>query len=328
MKTTSKAEILAYIEQNNAVEPKKIIAKFSLSPQIIHRHLKQLLQEKAIIKRGTAPKVWYQSIPKYGRLASTINIDEGVFNCVTENYLSVSPQGDILRGWWGLDQWCQKQNLELGKTATEYCQTLKKYNVYKQHGLINGLPKLKSTFSTINLDELYYLDFYAIERFGKTKLGALSYFAKQNQNRELAKEVAAMTKDTIYRLIRENNISAIGYVPPTIKRSTQLLSELAKLWNWDLPKINIIKNRADKDILVAQKSLSKLSDRVENAQSSIAVLPSAAYDSILLIDDAVGSGATLNETAQKIRAAGLVKRKIIGLALTGSFSGFDVISEI
>lgn len=52
------------------------------------------------------------------------------------------------------------------------------------------------------------------------------------------------------------------------------------------------------------------------------------YNNILLIDDAIGSGATLNETAAQIKNKGICKGKIIGLAITGSFKGFDVISEV
>jgi len=45
------------------------------------------------------------------------------------------------------------------------------------------------------------------------------------------------------------------------------------------------------------------------------------------IDDALGSGATLNETAKKIKKQKLAEN-IIGPAITGSFSGFEVISEV
>ena len=48
---------------------------------------------------------------------------------------------------------------------------------------------------------------------------------------------------------------------------------------------------------------------------------------MLLIDDALGSGATLNETAQKIKSQRLAET-VIGLAITGSFSGFEIISEV
>ena len=52
------------------------------------------------------------------------------------------------------------------------------------------------------------------------------------------------------------------------------------------------------------------------------------HKNILLLDDAAGSGATLNETAKQIRERGMVNGKIIGLAIVGSFKGFDVISEV
>ena len=52
------------------------------------------------------------------------------------------------------------------------------------------------------------------------------------------------------------------------------------------------------------------------------------YENILLIDDAVGSGSTINETSAQIRAKGLCKGKIIGFVVTRSFKGFDVISEV
>ena len=54
----------------------------------------------------------------------------------------------------------------------------------------------------------------------------------------------------------------------------------------------------------------------------------AVFKNILLLDDAVGSGATLNEVAKKIRERKICQGKIIGLAITGSFKGFDVISEL
>ena len=52
------------------------------------------------------------------------------------------------------------------------------------------------------------------------------------------------------------------------------------------------------------------------------------FNNILLIDDAVGFGATLNETAGQIKSKGICIKKIIRLAITGSFKGFDIISEV
>jgi predicted amidophosphoribosyltransferase len=51
------------------------------------------------------------------------------------------------------------------------------------------------------------------------------------------------------------------------------------------------------------------------------------YNRILLIDDAVGSGATINETACKIKMRKMAD-EVIGFAVVGSFKGFDVIQEV
>jgi predicted amidophosphoribosyltransferase len=90
-------------------------------------------------------------------------------------------------------------------------------------------------------------------------------------------------------------------------------------------KISITKIKTD--IVVPQKTLNKLEDRVENAKKTFVVNEMGKYKNVLLIDDAVGSGATLNEVAKQIKEKGIAK-KIIGLAITGSFKGFDVISEV
>jgi predicted amidophosphoribosyltransferase len=80
---------------------------------------------------------------------------------------------------------------------------------------------------------------------------------------------------------------------------------------------------------VPQKTLRKLSDRIVNAQSTIAINPNQNINgNVLILDDAVGSGATLNETARKIKNISMQKIKVYGYAVVGSRKGFDVISEV
>lgn len=82
------------------------------------------------------------------------------------------------------------------------------------------------------------------------------------------------------------------------------------------------------NIPIAQKSLSKLADRIENAQNTIYVKEeNKLFKRILVIDDAVGSGATMNTVAQKLKNISKVEF-VCGYAVTGSLKGFDVISEI
>ena len=189
------------------------------------------------------------------------------------------------------------------------------------------MEKLKGTkgFSAIGPDELYYLDFYAIERFGKTKLGTLLHFAKQGQNKKLMRELFEEIKPALHDLIRQNKIDSVGFIPPTIKREVQLMGYMEKQLNLPLPHFKIVKISGE--IVVPQKALSRLEDRIANAKASLLPEDKRPFKRLLLIDDAVGSGATINEVALKIKHQN-PKIKITGLAITGSYKGFEVIQEV
>lgn len=78
---------------------------------------------------------------------------------------------------------------------------------------------------------------------------------------------------------------------------------------------------------MAQKTLSKLEDRIKNASETMMVKEmSLKYKKVILIDDAVGSGATLNEAGKKLKERGV--QKVYGLAIVGSYKGFEVIKEV
>jgi len=107
----------------------------------------------------------------------------------------------------------------------------------------------------------------------------------------------------------------------------RVMDELKKSLNLDLTEINI--EKVTSKTKVAQKTLRKLEDRIANARTTMAVDPNQKITgNVLIIDDATGSGATLNETAKKILNITNAKVKIIGYTVVGSFKGFDVISEI
>jgi len=324
MKTT-KQRILDFIKEKEEVSPKMIVDFLEITEAAVYRHLKDLIEQKKIGKIGKTPRVFYFLI-KQSEIEIPSNFSQEEKEYIEENFFLITPQGEILEGVKAFIYFCKEKKLEPNKTAGEYIKTLTKYSQYKKEDLINGMEKIKSSFEKIYLDEIYYLDFYSIERFGKTKLGWLLLYAKQTQNKKLMKKIFEIVKNKIEKLIKNKQIDAIGFIPPTIKRKIQLQKELEKSLNLTLPKINLVK--ASGEVAVPQKSLSKLRDRMENTRRTIFIDNKIKYKNILLIDDAVGSGATLNETAKKIKERNSVKGKIIGLALVGSFKGFDVISEV
>ncbi|MFH0820184.1 MAG: hypothetical protein V1908_00255, partial [Candidatus Peregrinibacteria bacterium] len=315
---------IGYIQSKKQVSLKELIAHFEFSQQAVSKQLKKLVMQGVLGKAGRPPKVFYFFVePK--EVISHETIDPKFKKIIQERFLLITPIGEMKSGVAGFTKWCAERDLPIAKTAIEYARTLKKYDAFRHDGLIDGMGKMRRTFSAVNLDHLHYLDFYSIERFGKTKLGQMLLYSKQSQNRGFMKELIHLIKPAIERLIKRYKIDAVGFIPPTVKREVQFMKELQKYLNLKAHAISIVKVKTP--IIVPQKTLAKLEDRVENAQKTIIVDEVKKYSHILLIDDAVGSGATMKEVAAQIKFRHLAKT-VTGLAITGSFKGFDVISEV
>src|SRR3989339_581301 len=299
MKTSEK--IIKYIKAKGQATGSELADYLDISDRGVRKQLAVLLEKGILKKIGKPPKVFYLIKNKQEK-SIEIEIDDKLKEKIDEN------------------------NLPIEKTAKEYIKTMAKYEIYKKDGIVNGMEKIKNTFKEVFLDELFYLDFYSIERFGKTKLGQLLLYAKQSQNKMLMKELIREIKPKVDQLIKKYKIDGIGYIPPTVKRETQLMKVLERGLHENLRSIVITKVKTA--VAVPQKTLNKLNDRIENARITIMVEERNKFKNILLVDDAVGSGATMNEVAQKIREKNICRGKIIGLAITGSFKGFDIISEV
>jgi phosphoribosylpyrophosphate synthetase len=320
----TKLNIVDFIRSKSQATADDIANFFNISRQIVHRHLADLVKKSVVYKIGKPPKVFYL-VATNKKGGDTIHLEPELKKLIDENFLVITPVGEKKEGFSGFAYWCTKQNLPIEKTSLEYASTLKKYLRYKKGDLIDGMYKIRHTFSQVFLDKVFYIDFYSIERFGKTKLGSLLLYAKQSQNKTLIKELVDEIRPKVFSIIERFKIEAVGFIPPTVKRETQLMKELERELNLPIPTLNLVKVKTP--VAVPQKTLSKLEDRIENAKSTIVVHDTKKYKTVFLIDDALGSGATLNETARKIKNQG-VAETIIGLAITGSFSGFEIISEV
>lgn len=324
MKTDTAQKIKEFIASRHQATPKEIGDFLGITPAAIFRQLKKLIEKGEIEKIGTPPKVFY-SIIKTRELSIVESINDTVKEDIKKNFLVITPSGEMKEGVEGFIYWCERQKLSLAKTANEYKQTLRKYAAFKKDGLIDGTHKIKDTFKVSYLDQVYYLDFYAIERFGKTRLGQLLLYAKQSQDKALIKRIAVEIKGKVEDVIKAQKIDAVCFIPPTVKREVQFMKELERNLGLRIKTISVVKVKTP--VIVPQKTLNKLEDRIENAGKTIIIDEKGRYKNILIIDDAVGSGATLNETAKQLKEKHIAQR-VTGLALTGSFKGFDVISEV
>jgi hypothetical protein len=327
MKT--KEKIIQLFEIRKELSVTEIVNEIAVSKQMIHLVLNTLVENNFIEKIGRTPKTIYKlKRVSEKKTVSTDNIASEKQQFLQENFIVITEIGQLLYGLEAFQNWCDKRKLPIEKTIDEFIITKDKYNQYiDKNGLISGLEKLKSTkgYDKIFMDQLLYLDFYAIERFGKTRLGTILHYAKQGQNKMLMKILIDEIIDKVQTIISVYNIDAIAYVPPTIKRETQLMKVLANGLKINLPSIEI--QKIGGIIPVPQKSLNKIEERINNAENTFVVKGKVSFKNVLLIDDAVGSGSTLNQIAGKIKTKQLAIT-VIGLAIVGSFTGFDVITDV
>ncbi len=328
-KMTIKDKIIEAFEKSNELTAKELISSIGVSKQMVHLVLSELVVKQYLEKLGRAPKTIYRKLkvvpPQTNNVSLEITISERDF--LAANFLMISDTGNLLEGIEGFHPWCEKRNQPVLKTLQEFIKTKEKYqSFYNSQGIIDGYHKLKTTYGEKTfLDEIYYLDFYAIERFGKTRLGTLLHYAKQGQNKFLMNMMMQEIKAKIFAFINQHEIDAVGFVPPTIRREIQIMKFIQENLNLNLPILEI--KKISGIIPIPQKSLSKLDERIKNAENTFAVTDQRKFNRVLLIDDAVGSGSTLNQIAEKIKNKGVAKT-VLGLAIVGSFKGFDVITDI
>lgn len=325
---SAEEKIKLLFKQANDRTVVELVNETGVSKQLVHRILKSLVEKSLLIKLGKPPKTVYrwQASPLLAPAANIFNQVQNEY--LRQHFLVITETGGFLEGFDGFANWCNKRKLPIEKTYNEFVATRNKLtHFYREDGLIDGMNKLKNTsgYEAIYLNELYYLDFYAIERFGKTKLGTMLHYAKQGQNKFLMQKLVELIAQRLVSFAQISGANAIGYIPPTIKRETQLMQYLRNSIPLNIPQVNI--QKISGIIPVPQKSLSKIEERITNASDTFAVFEKNQYDTVLLIDDAVGSGATLNQIAKKI-VDKKVAKKVIGLAIVGSFKGFDVITDV
>lgn len=328
----TKEKIYEYILSSEIpVSIKQLKDWIGLSNVMIHRHIKKLLEEKKIQKHGSAPKVLYSAIDPEKNTSvhfSERTVSKNGENILLEkNWLSITPEGKRISGEKGFEYWCTKRGFDPDIKKSEYIKIFHQYDQFRKDGYIDATEKFYTTFPNQKIiKKAYYLDFFSYEIFGRTKWGQLVLHAKLSEDPKLLHEVYSWADPLIKKIINQHNITAIGYIPHSLKRKTPFIPGLKKFLNIPLFEIPIFKTTGE--ITIAQKTLKKSAERVENAEKTIFISHDITSYSgnVLLIDDAVGSGATLQKTAEKLYKKGV--KNIYTLALVGSINGFEVISEI
>jgi hypothetical protein len=304
-----------------------------MSNVAVHKQLKKLIADGLLQKAGRPPLVFYTLVPKPDTPVLTQpKLADDIKESIEDNFLSITAEGKLLYGMAGFTYWANlyQKNKPLLYLTKEYIKVLEQKKEYTTaEGWIDATKKLTGTFPKSYVDHLLYRDIYSYPLFGRTKLAKLVMHAKQAENKRLIDQIAVLAKPVIDRIIKKFDITAVGFIPPTVPRRLQFMDELEVKLSLALPKIDLVKIMAG-DIPVPQKTLAKLEERVINARSSIYLrhVAEPSYPNVLLIDDVAGSGASFNETASKLRGVKIGYNRIVAFALVGNIKGYDVIRQM
>lgn len=319
MKTTYERiqEIINAKKQSTAKELRETLG---VSQVLIHRHLKKLCTEGKIQKVGSSPRVFYTPV-----IQKKIVLPKNASKIVENNWLEILPNGNFIFGNAGFALWCKERSFDFSAKAQEFEKMYFKKESYKKDNLINATEKITGSFETNFLEKVWYVDFYSWEIFGKTLLGKLILYAKQNSNEKLMRIIAERIKDPLLELIDRENFNFIGTVPHSVPRKKDFLKTTLGFLEMNPPPQRIF-SKVFSGYAVAQKMLKSKKEREQNAKETLFLEQKSFPEKILLVDDACGSGATLNISAQKIKECS-PKTQVFGLTFVGSIKGFEVIAE-
>ena len=316
------------------------IAEFTgKSTVIVHKYLKELLTQWKLQKIGGGPRTKYTLIsteqkteheqkPELPKNRSQVSYQDK--KLLDDIFLKFSPEGKILKGFEGLERWCQERGLNVAEKVTAYIGIYEHLQKLKDRcWLLDAKASFGHDFDAVYIDNMYYADQYKWMDFWRGKLAEMTFYAKQSQNKELISKSIHEIIRSIECLMTQEGYNAIGMVPWSIDRKNQLLKILKnRLKSLHIPFVNIIKYYPS-GITIPQKSLKTREQRIQNAKNTIFIddMHITDYRKILLIDDFVGSGATLNETAKKLKHAWV--KKVDAFAFVGNLNlSYEVINEI
>lgn len=322
----------------------EISEKIGKSKVLIHKYLKELVSQNIL------EKVWKGAHTKYKKVNFEGNTDKKIVwqwenisknekniflnykerKILEENFYKFSPIWEIFKWFSGMRSWCEERKLDLEKSVKRFLEVsyLLEQN-FDDCGLIDATKIFSRNMEKNIFQKIFYADQYNYLEFGRWKLAEIAFYAKTTQNKDLIKQTFEILLPKLECLLQKEKFDAIWVIPWSIERKNQILWMLKKeLKVFDLPFINIIKYYKN-NIAISQKSLKTREQRLQNAKNTIFIYDQNIwkYKKVLLIDDFVGSWATLSETALKLK--NMWVSEIFGFSFVWNIDlSYEVINEI
>ncbi len=328
MKIQSK-DISKYIQDNTWATIKELVHFFNVTSMTIHRHMKILLSQSIIIKKWKTPYVKYYIKEKETPSIHIFSPNDK--RLLQHEWYQISKTWEELL-WvkWFITR-CETRKQSPEKAFQRWKKSIFYIDsITTPYGII-ATKKLEN-YEWSTLEELIYGHIYALPEFGKTTYGTWMEIAKTYPSTDIFSQLIDAIQQPLKQLIKEKNIDALCFARPTANRSLQIMDYLEKTLFPEIPRIKVQKKPW---YFPPQKTLKKREDRIVNAKTSFEVIKNQQkYAHVLIIDDAVWSGATLVEIWNKIREAGFAE-KVTGFSIIWTANGifeeiksFEVLANV
>ena len=327
MRKNKRIEIVRLLMQG-VFSPTDIHKKTKIGLSLVNRHLRDLVSSGYVEKIGKPPSTLYSLAqhPSHLLIKSPIIDKHFVFIDLTVGSVFYGVEGFLLWSPHNLKKYSLYEKVLLYEDRIRETESL------RNKSLVFSLnSKLSAMGEKIFLQEVSSAFLNSMPDFGLTKQSVLLSIAKEGASR--AKKFGHSLIDDFFpilsRYMGRYDFDAVLFVPPSAKRRVQIMSLLTEEFKDNFPNLPIIKaKKRHGDVILQQKSIKGLPNRLANAEATFVVGPAdTCYDKVLLIDDFVGSGATLNVLARKVLEQDIAK-EVYGIGMVGIIEkGFVVVKK-
>ena len=354
--TDAQQKVLNAVAELGGATPHQLVASglLAIGKVMIHRHLKTLTARGDLQRIGNPPKVYYQ-LPQKERARKKLDDLTDLppeKRELLESFFAFNTGSKLAVGVEGFEEWFRTKQLPnllrqkskkhpftdqlrkaLRQSLDSYCQLRQELESQRvlPLELFDGTSRYQGIHADHFIDKVYYLDFYSLPTYGKTKLGCYVQKAKVGDRYSIKfiDRILERLGPIIDFFKSQDQAEAILWVPHSLPRPIGLMDELRKKLGHSYPEIKVMKTFPQE--IIPQKSLSDLQARIENATTSNHILtPKAQLMTIknaLIVDDAIGSNATIHCLAKKLKRTS-PQMTIQAIGIVGSYKGFDVIQDI
>ena len=316
---TSERKLLTAIQDNPDVSPGELVILVGLSRSTVQGGLRMLVRGGFVEKQGSSPQVRYRAV-------------NGVSAVVQDSFIYRGVSGDLLFGTDGLRRWSEGrfEGKKFADIVYLYEDSFMAYQRKKEDELFFTMDaSLKIPSSDIVFDTLRCLDLYTLRIGGETKRtkeAVLLEVAKGSGNpakiKDLVHDYIVSSVKKINVVVGKEGVDGVAFIPPTAIRKVQIMrllqTEFVNHNCHGADDVGIRRDFSDSNLLrQEQKHVASVKNRIINARNTYKVVRSGkSYKKLLLVDDLVGSGATVNEVARKFKESG-VAEEVHCLCLVG-----------